>query len=174
MKEFPHLTIKPIWVQTPGDRDKTTSLRALGKTDFFTKDLDQMLLSGEIDGALHSAKDLPDPLPEGIRIALLTQGKDPRDALVLRDGEVLSPKMVIATSSLSREERVQQMCPDLHFVDIRGTIEERLQQLYNGSVDGVVIAEAALIRLQLTHLNRTFVPGDSTPLQGKLALTVRT
>src|SRR5438132_10204375 len=73
-----------VWVQTTGDIDKKTSLRGLDKTDFFTRELDQMVLQGQIDGAIHSAKDLPEPLPKGLKLMALSKGIDSRDSLVFR------------------------------------------------------------------------------------------
>ncbi len=154
-----------LWVETMGDLDKKTSLRTLEKTDFFTRELDQMLLEGKIDLAIHSAKDLPDPLPKGLKIAALSKGLDPRDSLVIKR----EPVEWVATSSLRREEAVKRLFPNCRFVDLRGTIQERL----DADVDGVVIAEAALIRLKLTHLKRVFLPGETSPLQGKLAIVCR-
>lgn len=160
-------------VETTGDLDQKTSLRSLDKTDFFTKEIDAMLLNGECRIAIHSAKDLPDPLPEGLAIIALTKGVSSADALVLREGEVLRENMLIATSSERREESVQMLNPNVEFCDIRGNIKQRLAQLENGSVDGVVIAEAALIRLGLTHLNRIILPGETAALQGRLAVVAR-
>ncbi|MGB7977541.1 MAG: hydroxymethylbilane synthase [Chlamydiales bacterium] len=159
------LEFEPVWVETSGDLDQASSLRSLEKTDFFTRELDQMLLEGIIDAAIHSAKDLPDPLPKGLKIALLTRGLDPRDSLVIKR----EPVEVVATSSERREEAVRQLFPDCRFVDLRGTIHERLKK----EVDGVVVAEAALIRLGLTGLKRIFLPGPTAPLQGKLAIVCR-
>jgi hydroxymethylbilane synthase len=159
------LQFEPVWVETTGDLDRTTSLRSLEKNDFFTRELDQMLLEGKIDAAIHSAKDLPDPLPKGLKIALLTQGLDPRDSLVIKR----EPIQVVATSSVRREEAVRQLFPNSRFIDLRGTIQERLEI----DADGVVIAEAALIRLKLTHLKRIFLPGPTVPGQGKLAIVCR-
>lgn len=163
-REF-SLECEVVWVQTTGDLDRVTSLRTLDKTDFFTRELDQMLLEGKIDAAVHSAKDLPDPLPKGLWIAALSKGVDPRDSLVIKR----EPVRIVATSSARREEAVRQLYPNCQFIDVRGTIQERLEK----EVDGVVIAEAALIRLQLTHLNRVFLPGETAPLQGKLAIVCR-
>ncbi len=154
-----------VWVKTTGDIDKVTSLRTLDKTDFFTRELDQMLLRGEIDAAVHSAKDLPDPLPRGLWVAALSKGVNSRDSLVIKR----EPVRLVATSSVRREESVRQLYPDCQFVDLRGTIQERLEK----DVDGVVVAEASLIRLNLTHLNRVFLPGETTPGQGKLAIVCR-
>jgi hydroxymethylbilane synthase len=159
------LQFEVVWVETTGDKDKITSLRTLEKTDFFTRELDEMLLRGDIDAAVHSAKDLPDPLPKGLYIAALSKGVDPRDSLVIKK----EPVRLVATSSQRREEAVRQLFPDCQFIDLRGTIHERLEK----DVDGVVIAEAALIRLNLTHLKRVFLPGRAAPLQGKLAIVCR-
>ncbi|PIS02388.1 MAG: hydroxymethylbilane synthase [Chlamydiae bacterium CG10_big_fil_rev_8_21_14_0_10_42_34] len=163
-REF-EVDFEVVWVETVGDRDRTTSLRGLEKTDFFTRELDFMLLNGQIDAAVHSAKDLPDPMPKGLKIALITEGVDPRDSLVIKN----EPVELVATSSQRREDAVKILFPNCRFVDIRGTIGERLEK----DVDGVVIAEAALIRLKLTHLKRIFLPGSTTPMQGKLAIVCR-
>ncbi len=154
--------------QTPGDLDKVSSLRPMSKDDFFTRELDEALLEGEIDIAIHSAKDLPDPLPQGLKIVALTHSIDPRDALVLQ--KEMAHGMVIATSSENREKNVRALGYEVNFTDVRGTIQERLALVEKGEVDGVVIAEAALIRLSLTHLNRLYLPGETTPLQGCLAV----
>ena len=173
---YPQITFDPQFVVSTGDKDLTTSLRTLDKTDFFTKEIDQMVLKGECDLAIHSAKDLPDPLPEGLALAALTRGVDPADVLVMRPGETLDSLpsgAIIATSSERREQAVQRMRPDLAFTDIRGTIAQRLSRLDDGSADGVVVAEAALIRLGLTSLNRIRIPGETAAHQGQLAIVVR-
>lgn len=176
ISDYPHLEFKVILVETKGDLDKKTSLRTLDKTDFFTKEIDQMLLNGECDIGLHSAKDLPEPLPKGLKLLFMTKGVDPRDALVLREGEKfeeLSKGAKIATSSERREQVVRKLRSDLTFIDIRGTIEERLAFLEQKKADGVVIAEAALIRLKLNSLNRILLPGQTAKNQGRLAVIVR-
>lgn len=172
----PHIEFEPFWASSPGDRDKQISLRNLDKTDFFTRDLDQMLVSGIIRIAIHSAKDLPEPIPRGLAIVALTRGVDPRDSLVLRAGasiETLRFNALVAASSMRRESAIKRLRADLRCVDLRGTIGERLAKLEEGEADGIVIAEAALIRLKMTHLNRIVLPGESTPLQGRLAVLAR-
>ncbi len=163
-KEF-HLEFDVVWVETTGDKDQATSLRMMEKTDFFTRELDEMMLEGKIDAAIHSAKDLPDPLPRGLKIAALSIGVDPRDSLVIKRERV----EYVATSSARREEAVKNLFPNCRFVDLRGNIQERLEK----DVDGVVVAEAALIRLKLTHLKRIFLSGETAPNQGKLAIVTR-
>jgi hydroxymethylbilane synthase len=172
-KNHPEITFEVIYVKTTGDLDQKTSLKTLDKTDFFTKEIDEMVLKGECRIGIHSGKDLPDPLPKGLKLIHLSQGVDPADVLILRKGEQLRPGMKIATSSLRREECVRALQENLTFVDIRGTVGARLEVLERGEVDGVVVAEAALIRLGLTHLHRVKLPGESAPLQGRLACVAR-
>ncbi len=161
---------------TTGDLDKTTSLRTMGATDFFTKEVDQFLLENKCQIAIHSAKDLPDPMHPDLDIIALTKGVDSRDVLVLREGmnvEALPAGAKIATSSQRRMEVIQELRSDLTLVDIRGNIDERLEKLFSHEVDGVVMARAALIRLQLTHLNQIFLEGPTAALQGRLAVVAR-
>ncbi|KIC77208.1 Porphobilinogen deaminase [Neochlamydia sp. TUME1] len=171
-----HILFENTYLETTGDKDRITSLRHMGKTDFFTKEVDLLLLSRQCRLAIHSAKDLPEPLPPGLVISAITHGVDPADVLVLRPGQTiedLPSRACIATSSLRREERVKELRKDLTFCDLRGTIPERLELLEKGQADGVVVAEAALIRLNLTHLNRIKLPGETVPYQGQLALICR-
>lgn len=173
LREFHSVEWDVKWVKTRGDRDRTTSLRRLEKTDFFTRELDELLLSGAIQIAIHSAKDLPEPLLNGLVVAALTRGVDQRDALVLREGmEELFPGAVVGTSSVRREEAVRQLYPDVTFLDIRGTIEERLSLLSTKQLDALVVAEAALLRLQLSPF-RIYLPGPTAEGQGKLAVVCR-
>lgn len=176
LKYHPGLIFETHFVETTGDLDQKTSLRTLDKTDFFTKEVDALLLAGKCRIAVHSAKDLPEPLPAGLAIAALTKGVDPSDSLVIKAGitlDRLPTSPVIATSSVRREETVSQLLPGARFIDLRGTIHKRLDVLEQGKADGVVLAEAALIRLKLTHLNRIRLPGPTVPLQGQLAVVVR-
>lgn len=171
-----HIDFKLIPIETQGDRDLKTSLRTLDKTDFFTRDIDDALLEGKCRIALHSAKDLPSPLRSGIQVVALTNGVDSSDSLVLKEGMSLNSLphgARIATSSLRREEIVRSLREGLEFIDVRGTIGQRLSLLEQGFADGIVVAEAALIRLGLTHLKRIRLPGETAPLQGKLAVMAR-
>jgi hydroxymethylbilane synthase len=175
-KFHPEISFEVISVHTTGDLDLTTSLRDLDKTDFFTREIDQLLLQGKCRIAVHSAKDLPEPICPGLKVVAITQGVDSGDSLVLREGETLQGlplETKIGTSSRRREQNILALRPDLTCVDIRGTIERRLEILQEGKVDGVIVAEAALIRLGLTRLNRIKLTGETAPLQGKLAVVSR-
>ncbi|MFI0435461.1 MAG: hydroxymethylbilane synthase [Parachlamydiaceae bacterium] len=172
----PHIHFDVYYMSTIGDRDHTTSLRSLDRTDFFTQEIDQWVLKGTGRLGIHSAKDLPASLNEGLSVFCLTKGIDPSDSLVLRSDTTLDQLPIgatIATSSIRREETVRQLRSHLNFCDIRGTIEQRLAKLQSKEIDGVVIAEAALIRLGLTHLNRISLPGETVQGQGQLAVVGR-
>jgi len=166
----PTINFIPSWVETRGDRDLSTSLRLLDKTDFFTYEVDKLVLQRQCRIAIHSAKDLPEPLPNGLQIVAVTRGVDSSDALVYKN---LPKNARVGVSSARREEAVKRLFPFARCCDIRGTIESRLAQLEEGLFDAVVIAEAALIRLGLTHLARLRLEGATAPLQGKLAALAR-
>jgi len=170
------IVFEKTFLKTSGDIDLKTSLKDLDKTDFFTKQIDECLLNKKCRIAIHSAKDLPKIIPEGLTLIAITKGLDPIDSLVLKEGmtlDSLKNKAVIGTSSVKREEALKNLRPDFTFKDIRGQIMERLELLQNSTVDGVIIAEAALIRLKLEHLNRVKLEYETTPLQGRLAIIAR-
>lgn len=177
LKRFhPEIHFVPIWMTTKGDQDLTTSLRTLDRTDFFTQEIDYSLLHHQIQVAIHSAKDLPDPLPQGLTIAAITHGLTPEDSLVLRENErwdQLPAGSFIGTSSERREKTIYMLRQDVKCVDVRGTIEQRLALLHQKKIDGLVVAECALLRLELKELNRFILPGITAPLQGKLAVVIR-
>lgn len=158
-----------------GDKHKERSLMEEGLAqDFFTRELDEALLSGEADIAVHSAKDLPYPLPDSIEVIALTEGKDNGDSLVARMGLTLAtlPKgSKVGTSSAQRKEELLKLRPDVLVVPIRGTIEERIAQVDSGKVDALIVASCALERLGLQHRATERLPFKTHPLQGKLAVT---
>ena len=163
-------------LKTSGDVDKKTPLSEVTQDDFFTKEIDALLLKGTVDVAIHSAKDLPQKMPEGLRIFAMTRGLDSSDVLLLHPEKTIAslpPGACIGSSSLRRQEIIKQIRPDLQSVSIRGTIEERISLLYGGKIDGVIIAKAALIRLSLLHLNTVSLPFPAQGLQGKLAVVGR-
>lgn len=168
---YPDVSFDPVWMKTVGDHDRTTSLRHMENSNFFTKELDEMQLNGDFRISIHSAKDLPDPLAEGLTIVALTKGLDPSDSLVL--GPTFTGKGKIATSSLRREKTITTLYPEATLVDIRGTIEERLSYIERGEIEGLVVAECALIRLGLTALKRLRLPEPYARFQGQLAVVAK-
>ncbi len=173
---YPNISFVKTLVKTMGDLDLQSSLVDKDKTDFFTKEVDDLVLRGVCDIAVHSAKDLPDPLPEELEIIALTKGVDPADVIVLQKKKTLDSLpfgAFIGTSSLRRMEKVKELRKDLRSKDIRGTIQKRLELLQQGFCDGVIMAKAALIRLGFLDLNWIELKGDVAPLQGKLAICAR-
>lgn len=171
----PEISFDPIWVETYGDKHLGLSLRKLDKSDFFTREIDALQLQGICRIAIHSAKDLPEPLSPGLKCMALTKGVDPSDVLILREAESLAqlPRHArIGTSSERREAAILALCPTFECVDIRGTIERRLTLLQEHHIDGLVVAKAALLRLRLS-LNEIRLSSPSAPMQGRLAVIGR-
>ncbi|MDE2009697.1 MAG: uroporphyrinogen-III C-methyltransferase [Candidatus Omnitrophica bacterium] len=160
-------------IQTAGDMDKTTPLTQ-SSDDFFTDAIDQALLAGRADIAVHSAKDLPQHLNEGLKIFALTKTLDDKDAWAGRvHWKDLPPNPTIGTSSLLRQQQFLGLRPDARIVQIRGTIQERLQLVNKGEVDGIIVAACALKRLGLQKEIKDVFPWEGMPLQGQLAVVGR-
>ena len=161
-----------------GDKHKDVSLMTPSlASDFFTRELDEALLTGKADIAVHSAKDLPYPLPAGLEVIVLTAAKDKSDSLVTRNGETLSTLPAgsrIGTSSSQRKAELLALRSDIEVVPIRGTIEERIAQVDEGKVDALIVATCALDRLGLSHRASERLPFRTHPLQGNLAVTAST
>jgi hydroxymethylbilane synthase len=143
-------------IKTTGDRRLDLRLSDSGKTfarGLFTKELEECLLSGQIDVAVHSLKDLPTELPDGLTVAAVLPREDPADVLVSRQVASLSAirvNGVIATSSPRRARQLQRLRPDLTIVDVRGNVPTRIEKLINQpSWDGLILARAGLERLDL-------------------------
>ena len=164
-----------IKITSYGDKHKEVSLMEQGlAADFFTRELDEALLEGRADIAVHSAKDLPYPLPDGIELVALTESKDKSDSLVARDGLTLATLpsgSKVGTSSAQRKAELLNVRQDIEVVPIRGTIEERIAQVDNGTVDALIVATCALERLGLSDRATERLPFKTHPLQGNLAVT---
>ena len=169
-KSFKFETIK---LETAGDTDKLTPL-TISRDDFFTDTIDQALLEGKADIAIHSAKDLPQELHEDLKIFALTKGLDDKDAWAGRvRWKDLPLKARIGTSSALRQKQILELRPDVMIVNIRGTINERLELIKEGKVDGIVVAACALKRLNLESKIKDIFPWEGMPLQGQLAVVGR-
>jgi uroporphyrinogen III methyltransferase / synthase len=163
-----------ITFQTKGDKDKTTPLTSQPADDFFTDTLDEALIQNSIDIAVHSAKDLPKTLRDGLEIFALTKSVGDADAWVSNYSWDNLPKGAkVGTSSLLRQSQVKELRPDVTIVDIRGTIEERIELVKQGKVDGIIVAACALERLGLKDTIKDLFPWEGMPLQGQLAIVGR-
>jgi len=171
----PNIESEVTKVTSYGDRHKDVSLMSNTiSPDFFTRELDYALIEGYADIAIHSAKDLPYPLPIGIQVIALTQGGDKSDSLVSKDNLKLTELPAgsrVGTSSAVRKSELLALRPDIEVVPIRGTIEERIAQVDNGFVDALIVATCALDRLGLSHRATEKLPFRTHPLQGNLAIT---
>ncbi len=167
-----------VQISSVGDTDRTTDLRE-SPADFFTRELDTALLNGNIDLAVHSAKDLPDPMPAGIDWFWLPWREEPRDVLILSKARKISDlpaNPVIGVSSERREEYCTQRFPHGIQRNIRGNIGERIDQVDNGTYDIVVMAAAALLRLGIEERITEWIPLEDLEVpegQGHLAITFR-
>lgn len=176
---YPEFSYEIVGINTYGDKDKVTPISKMEGTDFFTREIEEALLKGEIDLAVHSAKDLPDQIPEGLIIAAITESIDPDDVLVSKKGLKLDELLrgaKVGTSSLRRKTQLKNYRKDFRIIDIRGNIEERLKTLDETDLDAIVIAAAGLIRLGLEDRITQRIPFKILkphPLQGRLAIEVR-
>ncbi len=143
----PDLEIIIRKIITAGDRDRHTQLDRIG-VDVFVKELEEALLDGKIDLAVHSLKDVPTEIPQGLGLIAVTDRDDPRDVLVAKARfDDLPSGSRIGTGSLRRTIQVAQIRPDLETCSIRGNVDTRLRKVSSGEVDGVILAAAALSRL---------------------------
>ncbi len=163
-----------IPLESYGDKHKEISLMDSSiPADFFTREMDAAVLNGTADIAIHSAKDLPFPLPEGLEIYALLAATDKTDSLVSKDNlclRELPAGAKVATSSSKRKQELLKIRADLEFVSVRGTIEERIAQLDHHDFDALIVASCALQRLNLSHRITERLPFETHPLQGHIAV----
>lgn len=164
---------------TSGDRIADRRLQEAGGKGLFTKELDEALLDKRIDAAIHSLKDLPTKMPDGIALAALPSREDPRDAFIspkTRDLKSLKPGAVVGTASLRRQAQTLHLRPDLEVVTLRGSVETRLKRIEEGRMDATFLALAGLTRMGLQGHAASLVDVNEMPPapgQGALAITCR-
>lgn len=175
----PELSLEIRVIKTFGDVNQgPIPLDTVGK-GWFTKEIEQALLRGEVHLAVHSLKDMGDEMPEGLSIAAFLPREDARDVLVTKDGrslEELPPGAVIGTDSLRRQVQMRALRPGVVMKSLRGNVPSRLEKLATEGYDAVILAAAGLKRLGLEErITRYFTPGEMTPSpgQGIIALQVR-
>lgn len=174
----PQLEFAVSIVRTHGDANATAPLAGMG-LGVFVKEIEQQLLSGQLDLAVHSLKDLPTQLPHGLAIGAVLEREDPRDVQVNRWNcplAELPPEARIGTSSPRRASQLRHTCPRVEVVPIRGNVETRLSKAQGGECDGAILAAAGLIRLGLTEQITEYLPARQfvpPPGQGVLAVEMR-
>lgn len=173
----PHFEVKIY--KTTGDRIQDRLLSEAGGKGLFTKELEEALIAREIDFAVHSMKDMPTVLPEGLAIRSILPREDVRDAFISRKAKTfddLPAGAVVATASLRRQAQVRRMRPDLQVAPLRGNVETRLRKLDEGVADATLLANAGLRRLGLEAHIASVVSSDlmlPACAQGAIGIEVR-
>lgn len=175
-EEYPGLTVRQKLMTTRGDKILDAPLAKIGGKGLFTKELEQAMLAGEIDIAVHSLKDMPTEVPEGLKLAAITKRADPGDAVVSpKYGrfENLPRGAKVGTSSLRRKAQLLHARPDLAICDLRGNVQTRLRKLEEENFDAVVLAVAGLKRLGLEGCITEVLPRSLVlPAVGQGALAI--
>jgi hydroxymethylbilane synthase len=174
------LTVRIEVIKTTGDV-KTDPLTVIGGKGVFTKELEDALLDGRIDLAVHSLKDLPTVLPDTLTIAAICKREDPRDALVVREAQPISSlrnlpdEAVVGTSSQRRIAQLKSICPRVKIKDLRGNVDTRLRKLDEGQYDALILASAGLLRLGLLdRINLAIPTAEMLPAVGQGAIAIET
>ncbi len=176
---YPEIRATSVVIQTEGDRDKTSSLTVIGGRGVFTTALQDALRAGEIDAAVHSAKDLPTESPSDLHIAAFLERTDPRDVFISKHKRPLSdlpPNPLIGTSSRRRGVQVLKLRPDARIMDLRGNVDTRLRKAIETELDGIVLAAAGVQRMGWSDQITEFLPLEiavPSPGQGALAVEIR-
>jgi hydroxymethylbilane synthase len=167
--------LEVVAIRTTGDRITDRPLAALGGKGLFCKELEAALLERRIDLAVHSIKDLPTWLPEGLRLAAVLEREDPRDVLLSRARTSiggLPEAALVGTASVRRAAQLLARRPDLRVVNFRGNVETRLRKLADGEVDATLLALAGLRRLGIAHAGVVLGPDEMLPAVGQGAIGV--
>jgi hydroxymethylbilane synthase len=174
--ELARIEIQPI--RTSGDVILDRALSEAGGKGLFTKEIEQALAEGAIDLAVHSAKDMPTMLPDGLVLASFLEREDPRDALIARGGETLKtlpPGAVVGTASLRRQALLRRLRPDVATALLRGNVETRLRKIADGVADATLLALAGLKRLGLEAHATEILPAETfVPAVGQGAIAIET
>ena len=176
----PGLAVEILGMSTQGDKILDTPLAKIGGKGLFVKELEERMLSGDADIAVHSMKDVPVELPPGLHLAVIMEREDPRDALVSNHHAGLAdlPQGArVGTSSLRRQCQLADRRPDLNIIPLRGNVNTRLRKLDEGEYDAIILASAGLLRLGFGERIRSHLSiDDSLPAigQGAIGIECRT
>lgn len=176
---MPELELSLVKIKTQGDKDHKSPLIQIGGRGVFVKELEDALLGGEIDIAVHSLKDMPSQLAAGLEIAAVPVRRDPRDALVSGSRRTLAqlpPGARIGTGSQRRAVELQAFRPDLMICPLRGNVDTRVNKVRSGELDGIIVAAAALERMGWRDKATEYLPIEifmPAACQGALGVEVR-
>ncbi|MDY0188868.1 MAG: hydroxymethylbilane synthase [Syntrophus sp. (in: bacteria)] len=177
-RHYPAMRIEVVVIRTSGDIQKDVPLAKIGGKGLFIKEIEEALLTGTVDLAVHSMKDLPAELPDGLRIAAVPLREDPRDVLIsgtgLGIGELPAGARV-GTGSLRRIVQLRSWRPDLKILPIRGNLDTRIRKVTSGNLDGIVVAAAGIRRMGWAGQVTQFIPAESMlPAVGQGVLCLET
>jgi len=174
-KRYPGMEVTLTKIKTIGDKILDVPLAQVGGKGLFVKEIEEAMLRGEIDIAVHSMKDVPTEFPEGLGLHCITEREDPRDAVISRNVKFseLPQGARIGTSALRRQAQLLKVRPDLQMVIIRGNVETRIRKLEDDNLDAVILAAAGLKRLGFTEKVGEYLDTDlSIPAIGQGALGI--
>lgn len=175
---YPDFQFKLVPMKTKGDKILDVPLAKIGDKGLFTKELENGLITQEIDIAVHSLKDMPTVLPEGLTISAFCEREEPRDVYLSKHGiklEELPAGSLIGTSSLRRKAQLKHYRPDLNFMDLRGNLQTRWKKLMDSEMDGIVLAAAGVKRLGWEERITQILPESlmlSAVGQGSIAIEI--
>jgi hydroxymethylbilane synthase len=176
---LPEEAFEVVAISTSGDRIQDRPLSEAGGKGLFTKELEEALLDGRIDIAVHSSKDMPTVLPDGLELSAFLPREDTRDGFIGRSATTIADLphgATVGSSSLRRQALIRRMRPDLSVVTFRGNVQTRLRKLEDGQVDGTILASAGLRRLGLAQVVTHLMPLDlfpPAPGQGAICIESR-
>lgn len=174
-QHFPEYEFSMLKLSTTGDRQRDWSLEKEGGKGLFTSELEQALLRGDADLAMHSTKDLPTEMNEELALAGFLPRDDPRDVIVMREGTATPSRL--ATGSPRRRAQAKRLFPGVQWEEIRGNVETRLRKIADGEADGTILARAGLDRLGIEGWPgltfRTFTSEEMVPAVGQGAVAVQ-
>ena len=174
-QRYPEMEVTLVKIKTMGDKILDVPLAQVGGKGLFVKEIEEAMLRGEIDIAVHSMKDVPTEFPEGLGLHCITEREDPRDAVISRGVTFadLPQGARIGTSALRRQAQLLKVRPDLKMVVIRGNVETRIRKLTDENLDAVILAAAGLNRLGFADQATELLPTDlSLPAIGQGALGI--
>ena len=181
LKNFhPNLDIEIKVIKTSGDAILDTALSKIGDKGLFTRQIEEQLLSGEIAAAVHSLKDLPTNLPNGLKIGAVSARETPNDVLIGKNSdsiESLPPNAKVATGSLRRRSQLLNFRPDLQISEIRGNVPTRIEKFFNSDLDAMILAFAGVHRLGFDSFIKQVVPIEillPAVAQGVVGIEIRT
>jgi len=175
-RAHPGIEVEILGMSTQGDKILDTPLAKIGGKGLFVKELEQRMLEGDADIAVHSMKDVPVDLPEGLHLSVILEREDPRDAFVSDHHAslvALPAGAKVGTSSLRRQCQLADYRPDLEIIPLRGNVNTRLRKLDDGEYDAIILAAAGLLRLGFAERIRSFIATeDSLPAIGQGAIGI--